>query len=82
MRTSYRRVDGVPGPDPAAVNAALLCRDQMGGSLSVRSVELLRGLVAGRTQAEIAAEQQVSASAMSQRVRNDGLAVIRAAEEL
>jgi hypothetical protein len=82
VRTAYRRAAGADGPEPAAVNAALLCRDQVVGSLTTRSVELLRGLVAGRTQAEIAEEQRVSASAMSQRLRNDGLAVVLAADEL
>ena len=43
-----------PGPDPAAVNAALVLRDEMLGGLSERSLGVLRGLLSGRTQREIA----------------------------
>ena len=82
LRTAYRRAEDTDGPDPAAVNAALMCRDQMIGSVSERSLRLLRGTLAGRTQAELAADEEISASAVSQRVRNDGLAVIAAADEL
>jgi hypothetical protein len=87
LRTAYRRwdaPDGTPtsGPDPQAVNAALMCRDQMVGSVSARSLRLLRGTLAGRTQAELAEDEGISASAVSQRVRHDGLAVIVAADEL
>ena len=73
---------GVQGPDPESVNAALVCRDQLVGSLSQRSLRLLQGSFAGRTQAILAEEEGVSASAVSQRFRNDGLAAILAAEEL
>jgi hypothetical protein len=70
------------GPDPDAVNAALMCRDQMVGSVSQRSLRLLRGTLDGRTQAELATDEGISASAVSQRVRHDGLAVVLAADEL
>ncbi len=82
LRTAYRRAADTPGPDPAAINAALMCRDQMVGSVSERSLRLLRGTLAGRTQAELAAEEGISPSAVSQRVRHDGLAVVVAADEL
>lgn len=71
-RTAYRRVDD-DGPDPALVEALLLCQDHVLGSLSSRSLRLLRGLLAGRSQAELAETEGVSASAVSQRVRRDGL---------
>lgn len=82
LRTAYHRAEDTEGPDPAAVNAALLCRDQMIGSVSPRSQRLLRGVVDGISQAELAAAERISASAVSQRMRNDGLAVILAADEL
>ena len=82
LRTAYRRADDTEGPDPAAVNAALMCRDQMIGSVSERSLRLLRGTLAGRTQAELAEDEGISASAVSQRMRHDGLAVIAATDEL
>lgn len=83
MRTAYRRAeDAGAGPDEPAINAALVLRDQVVGGLSERSLSVLRGLLDGRTQREIAEAEGVSASAISQRVRADGLAVVVAAEEL
>jgi hypothetical protein len=82
VRTAYRCADGTAGPDEAAVNAALVLRDQMLGGLSERALSVLRGLLDGRTQREIADAEGVSASAISQRVRSDGLAVLVAAEEM
>lgn len=82
LRSAYRRAEGVAGPDAAALNAALMLRDQLVGGLSERSLSVLRGLLEGRTQGEIASAEGVSASAVSQRVRSDGLAMVLAAEEL
>ncbi len=82
LRTAFRRAPGSDGPDPDPVNAALMCRDQMIGSVSERSLRLLRGTVDGRTQTELADDEGISASAVSQRVRRDGLAVIVTADEL
>jgi len=66
-----------------AVNAALLCRDHLVGSLSQRSVRLLRGLMDPHTtQSELAALEGISASAVSQRVRADGIGAVLAAEDL
>ena len=77
---------GPPGPaDPAepAVNAALLCRDHLVGSLSDRSIRLLRGLMDPHTtQRELAAREGISASAVSQRVRVDGIGSVLAAHDL
>jgi hypothetical protein len=81
-RTAYHLADGCEGPDPRAVNAALVLRDEMLGGLSERSLGVLRGLLSGRTQREIAEKEQVSASAVSQRVRNHGLAALVASERL
>jgi hypothetical protein len=64
-----------------AVNAALLCRDHMVGSLDERSIRILRGLMAGRTQTDIAPEEGISPAAVSQRVRRHGLEVILAAQD-
>ncbi len=81
-RSAYRRAVGSDGPDEAAINAALLSRDQLVGVLDERSLGLLRGLLAGRSQRQLADEQGVSPSAVSQRVRNDGLDVIVAVDDL
>lgn len=66
----------------AAVNAALLCQDHLVGSLSERSVRLLRGLMDDTTQADLAEREGISASAVSQRVRTDGLGALLASHEL
>ncbi len=56
-------------------------RDERVGGLSDRSVSVLRGLLGGSTQREIAEELGISPSAISQRVRADGLAALVAADE-
>lgn len=79
-RTAYRAEQGAGGPDEAAVDAALMLRDALLDGLSERAMSVLRGLLAGRTQREIADELGISASAVSQRVRADHLGVLVAAE--
>jgi hypothetical protein len=81
-RTAYRCSEGYAGPDADAVNAARGLRDEMVGGLSDRSLGVLRGLLSGRTQREIAEKENVSASAVSQRIRHDGLAALVASEKL
>lgn len=89
LRTAYHRASGDggdTGPDPRPVNAALMCRDHVVGSVAGKSegraLRLLRGTIDGRSQAELAEQEGISASAVSQRIRNDGLAVVLAADEL
>ncbi len=89
-RTAYRAAaddppDHASSGDPAepAVNAALLCRDHLVGSLSDRSLRLLRGLMdPDTTQAQLAEREGISASAVSQRVRADGIGAVLAAHDL
>ncbi|MGF2945456.1 SatD family protein, partial [Mycobacterium sp. Lab-001] len=59
--------------DVAAVNAALICRDHLLGSLDERSLRIVKGLMTGRTKKELAAAEGISASAVSQRASRDGL---------
>ncbi|MFC7488376.1 SatD family protein [Knoellia sp. CPCC 206453] len=78
VHTAYRLAEGEPD-DPGtalAVDAALLCQDHMVGSLSERSGRLLKGLLDGMTQRDLATAESITPSAVSQRVRADGLAVI------
>ncbi|AKS32277.1 SatD family protein [Mycolicibacterium goodii] len=75
VRITYRRASA-DGPAPEAVNAALMCRDHMFGSLDERSVRILRGLMSNRSKKELAAAEQISASAVSQRAGRDGLDLI------
>ena len=79
-RTVFRGAEDVEGPDPATLEAMLILRDQLVGSLSERSLLVLRGLLDGTTQRDLAAELGVTASAVSQRVRADGLAALVAAD--
>ena len=73
---------GVERGDERLVNASLLLRDELVTGLSDRSLSVLRGLLAGQTQRDLADELGISPSAVSQRVRADGLGSILAAHEL
>lgn len=84
VRTRFVRAEEASGsgPDPRPIEAALLLRDEVVGRLSARSVMLLGGLLDGRTQTDLAEELQVSVSALSQRVRRDGIGVLLRSDEL
>ncbi|WP_457205602.1 SatD family protein [Nocardioides sp. P5_C9_2] len=88
LRTAYVASPDSAGVDPAAsseeaaVNAALVLRDHLVSSLSGRSVSVLRGLLDGESQRDLADRLGISPSAVSQRVRADGLAAILAAHDL
>ena len=75
-RTAYR------GPDQELIEAVLLGRDALLDGLDERSLTILRGLLAGTPQRQLAEELGVSASAISQRVRHDDLAVLVAQDAL
>jgi hypothetical protein len=83
VRTSFRSRGEGPdaGPNADAVNAALLCRDHLLGSLDERSLRLVGGLLDNRTKKELAAMEGISASAVSQRAGRDGLDLIVLASE-
>lgn len=80
LRTTFR-ADGDTRADVAAVNAALMCRDHLLGSLDERSLRILRGLMTGRTKKELAAAEGISPSAVSQRAARDGLDLIVVASQ-
>jgi SatD family (SatD) len=75
VRTTFR-VNSETGPDADAVNAALICRDHLIGSLDDRSLRILKGLLTNHTKKELAAAESISASAVSQRAGRDGLDLI------
>jgi hypothetical protein len=75
IRTTFR-TDDQSRTDVAAVNAALICRDHLLGSLDERSLRILRGLMTGRTKRDLAAAEGISPSAVSQRAARDGLDLI------
>jgi len=78
VRTSFR---GSDRNDVDAINAALLCRDHLIGSLDERSIRILKGLLNNHTKKDIAATEGISASAVSQRAGRDGLDLIVQASE-
>ena len=82
VRTAYVAADGEPGPSPELVNAALMARDQIVSGLSERSMSVLDGLLRGRMQQVIADDLGISPSAVSQRIRADGIGVVLAVDEM
>lgn len=80
VRTAYR-CEVATGADPHAVNAALMTRDHLLGGLDDRAHRLLRGLLDGRPQRELAQEEGISPSAVSQRVRSEGLGLLMLVED-
>ncbi len=75
VRTTFRAAEDTR-TDVGAVNAALICRDHLLGSLDERSLRIMRGLMTGRTKKELAAAEGISPSAVSQRSSRDGLDLI------
>ena len=73
VRTSFR---GNDRDDIDAINAALICRDHLIGSLDERSIRIVKGLLTNQTKKDIAASEGISASAVSQRAGRDGLDLI------
>lgn len=82
LRTAYRVAAEFDGPGEGPVNAALVLRDERVSALSERSLSVLCGLLDGRSQKDIAEALSISPSAVSQRVRADGLAALVSAHEL
>lgn len=80
VRTTFR-ADADTRADVGAVNAALMCRDHLLGSLDERSLRIVRGLMTGRTKKELAAAEGISPSAVSQRAARDGLDLIVVASQ-
>ncbi|WP_235734958.1 SatD family protein [Nocardioides alcanivorans] len=81
-RTAFRTEEAQAALLAQAVEAALVLRDQAVDRLDIRSLSVLSGMLAGRTQREIGEELQVSASAVSQRIRAGGLTALAAAQEV
>ena len=75
VRTSFR-VSGDSRADVNAINAALICRDHLLGSLDDRSTRIVKALLNNQTKKDIAAAEDISASAVSQRAGRDGLDLI------
>ncbi|WP_123028260.1 SatD family protein [Mycolicibacterium stellerae] len=80
VRTSFRAAADTR-TDVDAINAALICRDQLLGSLDDRSTRIVKALLSNRTKKDIAAAEGISPSAVSQRSGRDGLDLIVVASE-
>ena len=74
VRTTFRAAGG--RMDVAAINAALMCRDHLLGSLDDRSLRILKGLMNNQPKKDIAEAEGISPSAVSQRAGRDGLDLI------
>jgi hypothetical protein len=75
VRTSFRAGHDA-GLDRDGINAALICRDHLIGSLDERSLRILKGLLSNHSKKDIAAAEGISPSAVSQRAGRDGLDLI------
>ncbi len=74
-RTCFR-VIGETRTDVDSINAALICRDHLLGSLDDRSTRIVKALLNDQTKKHIAAAEGISPSAVSQRSGRDGLDLI------
>src|SRR6478735_6236919 len=66
---------GQPPDTVTALRTALDCLDFMVGSMSTTTRDILGGLMDGQSQHDVATRLGISASAVSQRVRRDGVGV-------
>lgn len=80
VRTAYRS-ESATGVEPHALNAALMTRDHLLGSLDDRARRLFLGLLGARPQRDLAEEEGISPSAVSQRVRAEGLGLLLLVED-
>jgi hypothetical protein len=80
VRTSLRAA-AETRTDVDAINAALICRDHLLGSIDDRSTRIVKALLENRTKKDIAAAEGISPSAVSQRSGRDGLDLIVVASE-
>jgi len=78
-RTGYQPAPGAAAPaDAAALNAFLLCRDATVGQMNARQRRLLLGLLLERSQADLAAGEGITQSAVSQNLHRSGAYAVEA----
>lgn len=70
-----------PAVGAAAVNAFLLCRDETVGLMGERARRLLLGWLSGQTQQQLADQEGISQSAVSQALGRSGAYAVRDAHE-
>ena len=76
LRTAYVASEAGRKDLQAAVNAALAGRDEILSGLDDRGLSVLRGMLAGTSQQRLAEAEGISASAVSQRIRSQGVGVL------
>ncbi|MDN4641015.1 SatD family protein [Agreia sp. PsM10] len=87
VRTWFRATDaetrdsGILGEE-SLVNAYLLSRDHIIGSMSARACRLFRGHLLGGTQARLAEDEGITQSAVSQSLAKSGANALAASESL
>lgn len=74
------RLRDLPPGEVKAFNAFFFCRDALVAQMKPRSRRLLLGLLLGKSQAELAAEERISQSAVSQNLAASGAWAIELAE--
>ena len=79
LRTRWVDADADDPSRTAAINAFLLCRDELVASMDVRDSATMLGILLGEPLRSIADVQGVSVSALSQRAIRGGLYAIRRA---
>lgn len=83
LRTWYADAEaGAPAASAAVVNTHLLLRDHLIGRMQPRQRRIAAGMLLGRSQTEIAHDEQISQSAVSQGIARSGAAVLQAVDEL
>lgn len=81
LRTWFCVETGSGGHDAATINAHLLCRDHIVGSMNARRRRLLLGLMDGQTQSALAGIEGISPSAVSQALHASGAYAVLAARD-
>lgn len=87
VRTWFRNaadapIDEIAPAQEGAVNAYLVTRDHLVTAMSARERRLLLGQLAGETQRALAAQEEITQSAVSQNLRRSGAAAVLAGESL
>jgi hypothetical protein len=66
--------------EAAAVESFLFCRDAIVERMNARQRRLLLGLMSGRSQADLAAEENITQGAVSQNLHRSGAFAIEASQ--
>ncbi len=74
------RIRDLPRGEVGAFNSFFLCRDALVAQMKPRSRRLLLGLLLGKSQGELAAEERISQPAVSQNLTASGAWAIEMAE--